>query len=357
MNPNPKSNFMKKSLSVLLLSLATFTASTSLQAQSALQGGLVENADVFMYMDIAKMNQSPFYEAMDALQSPEDQALAEEKMAKFTKATGLTEDDIITLTFSMDIDDIDFQAQDPDELEDAQAVVAIELAKSITLDQAKAGLESMSEENEMKAELTIATVDGMDVIVLESKGGEQGPDKAFGTLSEDGKTFLMAFNTMSLKDATARITAGKAAEPTEDMSIAMDTVGDRQTRMILVLPPVARQKIKEGIETTAAQGGMGGMMMPFATAKSLIISANTTENLDFYLSLDLGEPGNAAQAAGMVQSMLPMMMMSMGPQAMELSQKIEIAPQDSVVTVSVTLTPDDINAMGEAAQADGMDME
>jgi len=120
---------------------------------------------------------------------------------------------------------------------------------------------------------------------------------------------------------------------------------------------VARQKIKEGIETTAAQGGMGGMMMPFATAKSLIISANTTENLDFYLSLDLGEPGNAAQAAGMVQSMLPMMMMSMGPQAMELSQKIEIAPQDSVVTVSVTLTPDDINAMGEAAQADGMDME
>ncbi|MGA0367941.1 MAG: hypothetical protein ACO3N7_00650 [Kiritimatiellia bacterium] len=349
---------MKNSLSVLLFSVATLAASTGLRAQSALRGGLVENADVFMFMDIKNMNESAFSKAVEKEQSAEEKALAEEKMAKITAATGLTKEDMLAVAFSMDIDNIDFAAQDPDELEDAQAVIALELAKSVTLEQLKAGLETMGGEGEMQADLRIETVDGIEVIVLESKAaGNEGPDKAFGTLSKDGKTILMAFNTLSLKDALGRIESGTTADPTADMATAMQSIGKRQARMVLVLPPPARQKIQEGIQATAAQGGMGAMLMPFATAKSLLISANTSDVLDFYLSLDLGNAGNAAQAAGMVQSMLPMMMMSMGPQAMELSQKIRIAPEEGVVTVSLKMSPTDIQKMKSAAQGAGMGME
>ncbi|MDF3130181.1 hypothetical protein P0Y35_13320 [Kiritimatiellaeota bacterium B1221] len=337
---------MKKSLLALFLTSFCLT-SFSVYAQSALRGGFVENADVFVYVDIAKMNESPFSKAIEAQQSPEEKALADEKTAAFTAATGLTEDDVRSMAFSMDIDNIDFEAADPDELEDAQAVVAIELAKPITLEQAKAGLESMGDE-EIDAKITITQEDGLDVIKLESNNTEDGPDKAYGTLSPDGKTFLMAFNTLSLKDSLSRITEGKTAAPTADMAAAMQAMGNRQARIVLVLPAAARQKIQEGIQATAAQGGMGAMIMPFSTAKSLLISADTAESLDFYLSLDLGNAGNAQQATGMVQSMLPMLMMSLGPQAAELSQKIKIAAQDSVVTLSVNMTPEDIKKMTDA---------
>lgn len=328
----------------------------SLHAQNSLRGGFVENADVFVYVDIAKMNQSPFSKAVEAQQSAEDKALADEKAAAFTAATGLTEEDVLSLAFSMDIDNIDFEAADPSVLEEAQAVVAIELAKSITLEQAKAGLESMGEED-IDAEITITNEDGLDVIKLESNNDEDGPDKAYGTLSQDGKTLMVAFNTLSLKDALSRISEGKTAAPTADMAAAMQAMGNRQARIVLVLPAVARQKIQEGVQAAAAQPGMGAMMMPFATAKSLLISADTAEFLDFYLSLDLGNAGNAQQATGMVQGMLPMMMMSLGPQAAELAQKIKIASQDSVVTLSVQVSADDIKKMTDAAGGDDMMME
>lgn len=347
---------MNKSIKYTILSIATFAFVGSTHAQTALHAGFVENADVFVYMDISEMNDSAFSKAVEEQQSPEAKALAEEKTEKFTAATGLDEDDVISMAFSMDIDDIDFQAQDPAELENAQAVLAIELAKSITLEQAKAGLENMGDESEMKADITIETVDGMEVLKLESTESEQGPDSAYGTLSPDGKTFLMAFNTLSLTDGLSRIAAGSMADPTPDMTTAMKSIGDRHMRMVLVLPPAARQKISEGIQATAAQGGMGAMLAPFGSAKSLLISANTTDNLEFFLSLDLANAGNATQAAGMVQSMLPMMMMSMGPQAMELSQKIKIVPEESNVTMSVTMSPADIQKISEAGAQAGSGM-
>jgi hypothetical protein len=359
LNLNPKSNFMTNSLKIVFLSIFSLALLGNAHAQNALRAGFVENADVLFYMDIAKMNSSPFSKAVEAQQDPETKALSDEKTAKFTAATGLTEDDVLAMTFSMDIDNIDFQKQDPAELENAQAVVAIELAKAITLEQAKAGLETMGEEGNMTAVLTITQVDGLDVIKLESAEAAEGPDSAFGTLSPDGKTFLMGFNTLSLKAGLARLAAGKTSDPTDDMASAIQSIGDRQARMVLVLPPLARQKIQEGIQATAAQGGMGAMLMPFSTAKSLIISADADidNDLNLFLSLDLSNPGNATQAAGMVQGMLPMMMMGLGPQAMELSQKIKIGSQESVVTVSVSMSPDDIKKMTDAAAGEDMMME
>lgn len=349
---------MITSLKLGLLSLLTFSLFGTAQAQSALRAGFVENADVFVYMDITKMNNSPFSKAVEAQQDAETKALADEKSAQFTAATGLEQEDVLAMTFSMDIDNIDFQKQDPAELEKAQAVVAIEFAKPITLEQAKAGLEKMSDKEDFAGKLVITEVDGLNVIKLESTEESEGPDSAFGTLSPDGKTFLMGFNTLSLKDGLARLEAGKMAAPSDDMATAIQTIGDRQARLVLVLPQMARQKIQEGIQVTAAQGGMGAMLAPFATAKSLLISANLDSDLKFYLSLDLDNPGNATQAAGMVQGMLPMMMMGLGPQAVELSQKIKIAPQESLVTVSVSMTPEDVKKMTDASKGPAvMEME
>lgn len=338
-----KMTTLKQTL-ILGTSLLTFNAGF---AQSALRASFVEGADVLLYLDGKTVNSSAFSQAVQAQQSPEDKAEKEKKAAQLKDATGLGEEDVLVMAFSMDLDGIDFQAQDPEQLENAKAVLAVDLAKAVTLDQVKAGLEAMAEDADQKPTFSKESKDGLDVLTLGSAANQdQGPDQAFATLSPDGKTVLLAFNTASLKEGLARIDAGEMAAPSDDMAAAIQSIGDRHVRMALVLPMEARRKIQEGVQAASAQGGMGGMMAPFASTKSLLISANTTENLDFSLSLDLGNPGNATQAAGMLQSMLPMMMMGMqqqmGPQAMTLSQKIKIAPKENEVTLNVNLTPEDV---------------
>jgi hypothetical protein len=327
-------------------------------AQSALRGSFVEGADVLFYMDGQNLNTSAFSQAVNAQRSPEDKAAKEAKAAQFKEATGLEEEDVLVLAFSMNLDGIDFQAQDPEQLENAKAVLAIELNQAVTLEQVKAGLEVMAEDTNQQHTITPGTEDGLDVLVLGANAEEsQGPDQAFATLSPDGKTVLLAFNTASLKDGLSRIAAEEMADPLDDMADAIRSMGDKHLRLALILPMEARQKIEEGVKAAAAQGGMGGMMAPFATTKSLLLSASAAESLDVTLALDLGNPGNATQAAGMMQGMLPMMMMGMqqqlGPQAMALSEKIKIAPQESTVTISINLSPEDVQMAPTPNDFDG----
>lgn len=338
----------------LWMAASTLLLPGFLSAQTALRAGFVESADIFFYMDPIGMNASAFSKAVEATQTEEQKAQAKDQLAKLTELTGLEEDDMIGVVFSMDIDGIDFENQDPAQLEKAQAVVAIELGKAVTLEKMKAAAESMAAESgEKQPDLEIKTIDGLKVMQI---SGTQTPgevDKAFGTLSEDGKTALIAFNTMSLKDGLARLENGTPAAPTPDMAAAVKVLGNRHIRMALVLPAEARKKIREGVEQAAAQGGMGAMMMPFAGATSLLVGMNAQGNLNFSLSLNLGDPGNAQQAAGMIQSFLPMIMMGMaenaGPEAMNFMQKIQIKPEGGAVTLSLDVTPEEAAAMSKMA--------
>lgn len=334
----------------LLVSVSLLLAASSLNAQSALRAGFVDGADVFFFFDPQGVNTSAFSQAVQANQSPEVKAAAEEQKAKFTEATGLEEEDLTAIVFSMSLDGIDFESQDPAQLETAKAVLAAELKKSVTLEQVKQALLTMGESSKGPVpDLNITEVDGMQVLELVGTQTEGGMDKAYSTLSEDGKTVLLSFNTASLKEGLNRLASGAPAAPSAEMENAVKTLGDRQIRMALVLPAAARAKIQQGVQAGAAQGGMGAMFMPFAGMTSLLIGVQTAENLDLTLSLDLGNPGNAQQAAGMMQSMLPMMMMGMqqqlGPEAMGLANKIKIAPNGNAVSLNISLTPDDVNML------------
>ena len=353
--------FLMKKILTMGLTMVSLFLCTTLSAQTALRAGFVESADVFFYMDPVGFNKSAFSQAVEANQSPEQKAEAEAQLAKFTELTGLGEDDIKGMVFSMDIDGIDFESQDPAQLEKAQAVLAVELGKEVTLEKLKNAIEVMSAESGAPVtSFEIKEVDGLKVIQLAGTGTPGEVDKAYGTLSPDGKTALIGFNTLALKDGLARLEQGAPAAPTPDMAAARKVLGNRHMRMALVLPPEARAKIQEGVQTAAAQGGMGAMMMPFAGATSLLVGFNAAENLSFSLSLDLGQPGNAEQASGMIQGFLPMIMMGMaenaGPEAMNFMQKIQIKPEGSAVTLSFDVTPEEAAAMGSMAPAAPMMM-
>lgn len=345
---------MKNILHTLPVAFVLFRLALPLSAQTAMQAGLVEEADVYYYFDPQGMSDSEFTKTMEENQSAEEKALANKQLAMFTEATGLEEEDVTALVFSMDIDGIDFKSQDPAQLETAKVIAALEVKKPLTLEQIQKALMKISEETDAPApELEIAEEDGLQVIRLVGTETPGGVDKAYATLSPDGKTALISFNTAALKDGLARLEKGTTASVTEDMKSAMTSLENQQMAMAVVLPASVREMIQQSVQGAAAQGGMGAMLMPFASTKSLLFSTKAEENMNVALSLDLGDPGNAQQAAGMIQSMLPMLVMGlqeqMGPEAMNLMNKINIAPEGGIVSMKFSLTPAEATMLSNMA--------
>jgi hypothetical protein len=244
----------------------------------------------------------------------------------------------------MDLDGIDFEAQDPAELETAQALMAIETLKPLTLEQIETAFTKASEASSGPApELVLTEADGIPVLEVTGTQTPGGVDKAYVTVSDDGKTVLWSFNVASLKSGLARLVTGTPAAMSEEMKMAARSYEDREIFMAVILPASVRAMIQQGVQGAGAQGGMGAMFMPFATMSSVQMAVDTAENMDFSLSLDLGNPGNAQQAAGMLQSMLPMVIMSMqqqaGPEAMSLMNKLSTTAEEGSVKLGISLTP------------------
>jgi hypothetical protein len=355
----------KSPIRSLVLAAALSAAPVFAQApQTALQGGFVDGADVMLFANAQQINASAFSKAMKAQQLPEiaeQQKIAQEK---FTAATGLGENDLIAMVMSMDIDGINLEEPDPAQMEKIPAVLAVQLAKSVTLEQVAAGIKVMLEEQAGELNITPATIDGLNLLVIkpaDAADAEGGPSQAFCGLSADGKTVLMALNSASIQAGVGRIASAKVSPATADMALAMKTMGNKPMRMAVVFPAKVREMIAQGIQEGAAAGGMGAMMMPFATTRSLLVSADVKNTFYLSLQLDLGNPENAQQAANMMQGMIPMMMMGMGqqlgPKAMEISQKLKIAAEGGVAGLSISLTAEDLKPDPNAAPGMMMPMQ
>ena len=346
----------------LSLSLVFGLLSTVTLAQNAIQAAMVDNADVFMYYDLQGLNDSAWKKAVDSSQTPEEKAAAEEQFALFTDATGLEADDISAIAMSMDIDGIDFTSQDPSQLETASIVMAVESKKELTLEQMKSALDTVSESTEgPKPTIELTEVEGIPVLQLTGTATPGGMDKAYAALSKDGKTAIISFNVSSLQGALARLATTTPAVISEEMAQASASVEDQQMGLTVILPEAVKQMIQQGVQASTAQGGMAGaMLMPFATTESLQVSMKADEDLSLGVSLNLGVPANAQQAAGMIQSMLPMMMMGLqgqaGPEAMNLMNKIEISAEEKNVMLKISLTAEESNMIFSTA-APALNME
>ncbi len=329
-----------------LLIAATSLSIAYAQPKTALQGGFVEGADVLYYMDTAAMNSSAFTKALEAKVPAEKKAEQEAKQKAFTDATGLTEDDVGAVVLSMDLDNINFQSQDPAQFASAPGNICVELKKSITLDQLAAGVETMKKEEGANFTVTKTTKDGLELLDIQAPPEEKGVKNFYLSLSKDGKAVVGSLNVASLKGGLNRISGSSMAKPTNDMATAMNSMGNKPMRVAVVLPAKAREMLQQSVQGMAAQGGMGAMLMPFATTKSLLVSADMKQNMDVALSLDVGDANSAVQAAGLLQTMAPMLMgnlgAQMGPKAAEIGQRLKFGSNETLVNLNLSLTPEDM---------------
>lgn len=332
---------------LLLAGMTHLTCSA--EGPTALRGGFVEGADLLLHVDAAGLQGTPFSKAVDGQKSEEAKAEAKAKADKFTAATGLTEDDMQVVVLSADIDNIDFESKDPKQFETLPALAAFQLGKAVTLEQVKAGIMVMQEESGKPGmEMSTASKDGLEVLVLKPANTKpDGPQEFYAVTSSDGKNVLFGLNTASLKDGLSRIDAAATSAPSPDMANAIRAIGNKQFRFAFVLPQVMRQKLQAELGGNAGGDPMGAMFLPLASTQALLISAHADQNLDLSILLDLGDAAKAQQATGMLQSMvMPMLMMGageqLGPNAMSVAQKVKLAPQEGAVSLSISLTPDDV---------------
>lgn len=333
---------MIRNMFSLSLAATLLTAVPQLHADPALRAGVVEGADMVVAARLSAMSQSAFARNIRAQESEEDKAERLAAQAKIQELTGLGEDDVDAFILSIDLSQIT-PDMNPAALNTLQAIAAIQLKKSITLDQLQQGVAWMQEENDVKSVIARATVGGQEVLKLTPGPGEtwDGPQQLFAGLANEGRTVLMAINEPSLTAAMQRAAGGAAQQPSPELAAAMRGLANQQLQVALVLPAEMQAQIQQQVNMMAAIDPMMGMFAtPFAGIKSLVFGATAAEDLNLRLALDLGNEMAATQLAGMFTNMagaLP----GVGPMA----RKMTAAADGGVLRIQGAVTNEDLKPM------------
>lgn len=314
-------------------------------ANDAVNAGMVENADVLMAIRMADMNESAFFKAMEQQQPPQMLEIKRERQAEFKRATGLGENDLDVIVVSADLSELTLEAmEDPEFATKLPAVMAMGLKKAITMDQLQAGISVMQRDLPESERATFSREQSGEVQLLAVSGPNldlPGVNKAYAALSPDGKTVVMATSAEAVVTAMGRVSAGRPGAPAQGLLPVMRGLANRQMQMALVLPENLRNLLSQNVRAAMAEDPESAMMMaPFQNMRGLTVSAHATESMALSLNLDLGANESANQAMGMMQGMLPMLMMMGAPP--QLMQQLRPQVEGSVLKMNITVRPEDL---------------
>ena len=252
-------------ISVAALAEATVkdaaSAAKSSDACVSVGAGMMEGADMVIRVDLKGLRESAIYVASRKEKSAEEKAIQD----AIVEATGLAEEDFEALLFAVDLDTIDFDAEDmAAEMEKVNGVMALGLKKAVDIDTVVAGLQSVSTNNTMSFE-TVKT-EGRDVVVATSE--EEEAPKVYATTAQSGKLVLVSINSPSLLAAAKRADSGKH-HPTPKAITKVCAAWSENVQMVagLVLSDEMKQDLTahiEAMEKDEQQAMMAGMVARLA---------------------------------------------------------------------------------------------
>lgn len=321
------------------------------------QAAVVPGADMVLSVHMAGLNQSPFMQAIEAQQPAELNALRHRQQEQIQNAIGLQEEDILRYMLSIKLPEgmfaMDFQPT-PEILETLQFVLGVEVARALTLEDLKKGIDLLQEDAPASAKVETVEVDGRSVLQLNPRveDADTPIEKAYISLSDSGKVVLLTLNQASLSSAHTRLNAGEAAAPGPGVDSALQALEGNQIRMALVLPAAARQALAGTVQQMSAADPMMGMMAaPFAGLSSVTFSGNATENMAMALNIDIGNEMAAQQVAAMIQSFGPAIGGAAGP----FARKIRPEAVGTLLRLSGILSPEDMRPLTLQLGADEME--
>jgi len=317
-----------------------------------LDAAIVPNADFIVRCDVKSLRETPIGKKIEGMRAEKEKlnpmpAARAEQQAQLEKATGMKGDDINFVALTADLSGIDFKGKPgPAVMNKIPAVLAIGFAKTLSLDQLRAGAKTLSE-NKAGA-VTEVTLDGTTALVMKSSKPDE--PTAYAALSVDSTTLYVAVNEASLKDALVRHHQDKPASPSAAMVAAESRLpAGSQFKTTFIVPDAVRQAIREQIATSTKEAGPAagmfmGIVKPFEDLRSLSVYVRVAAEADLTLSVELGNAQQAAQVAlviPLLQSFIPQGQAAGMP---DISKALSVTNDGPVVSLNLHLTEKDLTA-------------
>jgi hypothetical protein len=322
--------------------------------KASLELALVPGADVLVKADFKALSQAPLSKLASDLVGKQKSAVPWARAAeRALQAMALNEEDVTAALMSLDLDTVSMSQQgwSAADYEKASLALAVQVAKPVTPAQLQAGVMAAAG-NRSGVMVSDTTVAGRPVLTMRS------PDPAvpavYGAVSADGLILFATLNGAAMEALLRREQKGVVEALSPEMALAFSELAGAQVQAAVVLPESARQALREALDQPKASGEVGlllamGLLNPLKSLASL--SAGLAFRTDLAVTLGLGfkDEANAQQAHALVQGVLMPMLQGaarpdQGGPAVEVEKALTCALKGRGVTVTVTLTEDELRS-------------
>ncbi len=320
---------------------------------------IVPDADLLYYLDLASMRQTPVMKQIKEKRAAAGRTapgrMDEADWAKVQELTGLSEEDILTVLVSADLDSFNIDApRMSKEIREVNGGAAVSLAKPLSYDKVREVMQMMSSSSP-NAKLEEIELGGRKVARVIPSGPREPIVHA--TSSRTEMTLLIAFTEEAMADMILRDSSGQPASPDPDMIRLGSTIEEgTQMRLLLLASDTMRGKIAALIDSMAdanpqqqqsQRGIVAGFLSPLRNTKNLVFWAKAADVIVLRFALELGNASEAQQCAHLLQSfVLPMLAKSFettDPEnRIKIDDSIEIADQDSSLVFTLQVTEEDV---------------
>lgn len=345
--------------------LASTMLIVSAHAQEVATGStnvaVIPDADLFIRVDLASMRDTAIYDKFKELREadgkPAVQAEDMKEMAEQLKSiTGLTDKDFQKIVVSAVLKDLDLEAGNYKQATDnLNGAMAIQVAKSVTLDQLEeAARKATAEKEDVEVGITRDAYKGRELLVLTSvKDGQEEQPMAV-TTSADGKVIILG-SMPGIRGAFDRSASGQVVAASDALGLPNDKLPQIAVRFDLT--EQMREKMRQqNPQEQPPQGGnpMAGVAAAFRNLEQVKAFVTMADDAKVMLSLGVGSVDSAQQAKGVldnqVLSMLRMMATTLvGGQPLDVLNTLKtVADPKGSVQLSFALTAADIEKLQKA---------
>jgi len=328
-----------------------------------LDAAIVPKADFILRCDVKSLRETPIGKKIRQIKDENEKvnpvpAGRAEQQAQIEKATGLKGEDINFVLISANLSGIDFKGNPgPAVMNKVPAVLAIGLAKPLSLDQLRAGAKTLGENK--PGAVTEVTLDGTTALAM--KSSQEGEPPVYAATSADKTTLYVALNEASLTDTLIRHHQDKPAGLSAAMTAAENRLpSDSQFKTTFIVPDAVRQAIREQIaggakEANPIAGMFMGVIKPFEDLQSLSIHAHLATDADVTFSVELANAQQAAKVALILPLLQGFIPKSQAEGMPDISKALSVTNDGPVVSLNLHLTEKDLTAPGTERNVPGPD--
>lgn len=328
--------------------------------------------DVVISIDLAKMRAAGIMKQMQELQEMSNQAgpnkEALDKWTEFSQKlreiSGLEEDDFLSVTAAANLDGIDFDSGKEPDLAAIDAVLAVQLGKSLDADRLLQILnrfgEQMAEEKDLDAPPEISKVQHGNATLFVGTDPEDPGKQIHFSMVGNGRTFLMG-TEKGIKGALGR--AGRPGSMNTLFPAAVSGAVSSSGVVVLFSPtPAMTAKMQAEASKGPAGGGPAAgtaamARQALAGIKAFGIGIDAAEAMDFKWVGEFGDEAAAQQIRTLLDTqvisgvkMFSTMMTGGKPLPLLTTLEAGIEP-GNLATLQFTLSARDMTTFREAAEA------